>query len=185
MGDRPSAYLEGELVLLRGLERSDLTAQYLAWLNDPDVNRHLFVGRAPSTRESLEAFFDGVVKNPNVVMFAIIERESGRHIGNVKLEMYDTVSRVVDWGIVIGEKELWGRGICQEVARLTTRYAFDRLNAHKITLGVSGGHDSAVAAYENVGFQVEGRQRQQIYEMGRYVDKVLMGLLRGDLAIEE
>jgi len=42
-------FLKGKLVYLRALERSDLTERYLAWLNDPDVNEHLFVGRSPST----------------------------------------------------------------------------------------------------------------------------------------
>ncbi len=180
MNDDTRPFLSGTLVHLRGLERRDLNERYLSWLNDPEVNEHLFVGRRPSTMDSLIAFYEAASADPNVVVFAILDAESGTHIGNVKLEMYDTTSRVVDWGIMIGEKAFWGRGISQEVARVTSTWAFERWNAHKITLGVSDGNDAAVKAYENVGFKIEGRQVSQIYERGRYVDKILMGLLRED-----
>lgn len=180
MNDDTEPLLRGTLVHLRELERSDLTERYLSWLNDPEVNEHLFVGRNLSTMASLIAFYDSASANPNVVIFAIVDAETGTHIGNVKLEMYDTASRVVDWGIMIGDKAYWGRGIAQEVGRLTTAWAFERWNAHKITLGVPDGHDAAIRAYQKVGFKIEGRQRSQIYERGRHVDKILMGLLRED-----
>jgi [ribosomal protein S5]-alanine N-acetyltransferase len=183
MTDDREPFLKGTLVHLRGLSRLDLTERYLSWLNDPLVNEHLFVGRHPSTMDSLTAFYDAAAANPNVVIFAILDAETGMHIGNVKLEMYDTFSRAVDWGIMIGEKAYWGRGIAKEVGRLTCAWAFERWNAHKITLGVSDGSDAAMRAYEKVGFKIEGRQRSQILERGRYVDKILMGLLRDDAAI--
>ena len=183
MNDHTDPFLRGTLVHLRGLERRDLTERYLSWLNDPEVNEHLFVGRSPSTMASLTAFYDSASADPNVVVFAILDAESGVHIGNVKLAMYDTVSRVVDWGIMIGEKASWGHGVAQEVGRLTSAWAFERWNAHKITLGVSAGSDAAIRAYEKIGFKIEGHQRSQIYERGRYVDKILMGLLREDASI--
>jgi len=173
--------LKGKLIRLRELERRDLSEMYVAWLNDPEVNAHLFVGRSPATMDSLNAYFESNSANRNVVMFAILDGESGAHIGNVRLDMYDTLSRIVDWGIMIGEKRFWGRGIAQEVARPTLAWAFERWSAHKITLGVSYGNTAAIKACENAGFKIEGRQRSQIYEGGAYVDKILMGLLREDL----
>jgi [ribosomal protein S5]-alanine N-acetyltransferase len=181
--NHPEPFLKGTLIHLRGLERQDLNARYVSWLNDPDVNEHLFVGRRPSTMDSLIAFYDSASADPNVVIFAVLVAESGEHIGNVKLEMYDTVTRVVDWGIMIGDKAQWRRGISQEVASLTCSWAFERWNAHKITLGVSAGNEAAIRAYEKAGFKIEGRQTSQIYERGRYVDKILMGLLRKDASI--
>jgi ribosomal-protein-alanine N-acetyltransferase len=183
MNDVTVPFLKGTLVHLRRLERGDLTERYLAWLNDPEVNEHLFVGRSPSTMDSLTRFYESAAANPNVVIFAILDAETGTHIGNVKLDMYDTVSRVVDWGIMIGDKSFWGRGIAQEVGRMTSAWAFERWNAHKITLGVSEGSEAAMRAYEKVGFKVEGRQKSQILERGRYVDKILMGLLRDEASI--
>jgi [ribosomal protein S5]-alanine N-acetyltransferase len=183
MNDDTAPSLNGTLVNLRALERSDLTERYLSWLNDPQVNEHLFVGRSASTLESLTAFYDAAAANPNVVIFAILDAGTGAHIGNVKLDMYDTVSRIVDWGIMIGEKDFWGRGIAQEVARLTTAWAFERWDAHKITLGVSDGSDAAVRAYQKAGFSIEGRQKSQILERGRYIDKILMGLVRDEQSV--
>lgn len=173
--------LKGKLIRLRKLERRDLTERYVAWLNDPEVNEHLFAGRRPATMNSLNEYFESNSANPNVVMFAILDGESGIHIGNVKLDMYDDWSRVVDFGLMIGEKRFWGHGIAQEAARLTTAWAFERWNAHKITLGVSSGNPAAAKFCENAGFKIEGRQRSQIRERGGYADKIVMGMLLEDL----
>ena len=35
--------------------------------------------------------------------------------------------------------------------------------------------------YARVGFQVEGRRREQVFIEGRWVDEVVLGLLAGEL----
>jgi RimJ/RimL family protein N-acetyltransferase len=111
------------------------------------------------------------------VILAIVEKKSGQHIGNMKLGPIDWVHRRAVFGILIGEKKFWGRGIGQEVTRLAVEYAFVRLNLNRVSLGVFAEHEPAVHCYEKIGFRVEGRFREDLFRDGKYHDRLWMGLL--------
>ncbi len=174
------AFLRGSKVYLRPLERTDLNETYLGWLNDHEVTANLEVGAFPSTTQDLEAFYQGVTGSRSEVIFAIADRKSHRHIGNVKLGPINWVHRRAMFGIMIGEKQFWGRGIGQEVTRLVVEYGFQRLNLNRIDLGVLAAHEAAIRCYEAVGFKAEGTFREEMFCDGTYRDRLWMGLLRSE-----
>ncbi|TVP90393.1 GNAT family N-acetyltransferase, partial [Alkalibacterium sp.] len=69
-------------------------------------------------------------------------------------------------------------GYAEEVVRRTVDYGFYQLNLNKINLDVVDFNEKAVYIYEKVGFQVEGKQEQQLFIQGDYHDSLAMGLLR-------
>jgi RimJ/RimL family protein N-acetyltransferase len=112
------------------------------------------------------------------VIFAIVESKSDRHIGNVKLGPINWLHRRTLFGIMIGDKDSWAKGVGEEVTRLMVEYAFFRLNLHRVGLVVFEEHQSAVRCYEKVGFKIEGCLRENMFQDGRYKNHVSMGLLR-------
>jgi RimJ/RimL family protein N-acetyltransferase len=168
----------GERVYLRPLAREDLNERYLGWLNDPEVNRYLETGRFPYTQEELENFYQSVTGTRDKAMFAVIEKATDVHIGNVKLDPIHWVHRTVVFGILIGDKSAWGKGYGTEATHLTLEYAFRRLNLRKVSLGVVSTNQAAIKIYKRVGFVVEGVKRKEYYIGGEYVDALWMGLLR-------
>jgi RimJ/RimL family protein N-acetyltransferase len=179
MSDK-TAFMRGSKVYLRPLERTDLNETYLGWLNDAEVTRYLETGTFPSTMHDLEKFYEGVTGSKTEVIFAIADRKSHRHVGNVKLGPINWVHRGAMFGIMIGDKGLWGKGVGEEATRLMVDYAFRRLNLNRVTLGVFAEHKSAVRCYEKVGFRVEGTVRQDLFRDGEYKDRLWMGLLRSE-----
>lgn len=179
MPDKP-AFLSGSKSYLRPLERADLNERYLSWLNDPEITRYLETGAFPATVQDLEKFYAQVTGSPTEVIFAIAERKSDQHIGNVKLGPINWVHRRTMFGILIGDQKFWGKGIGEEVTRLMVDYAFNRLNLHRVGLVVFEEHQSAVRCYEKVGFKVEGCLREQMYLDGTYKNHLWMGLLRSE-----
>jgi [ribosomal protein S5]-alanine N-acetyltransferase len=173
-------FLVGKTIYLRPLRRADLDGAYLSWLNDPEVTRYLESGIFPQTREKLEAFYTSVTTAPDQVIVAIVDRETDRHIGNVKLGPIHWVHRKATFGILIGERDWWGRGVAQEATRLIVEYGFKRLNLRRIDLGVYADHHAAVRVYEKLGFKVEGRFREALFHEGSYKDHVWMGLLASE-----
>ena len=173
-------YAEGSLVFLRPLERTDLNERYLSWLNDPEVTRYTEVGTFPSTMADLENYYRDVVGAKNNVMLAVVDKKSGQHVGNAKLGPIQWVHRSAIFSILIGEKDLWGKGVGMEATRLMIEYGFNRLNLHRIDLGVFAEHEAAVKCYEKVGFKVEGRMREDLFQGGEYRDRLWMGLLRSE-----
>jgi ribosomal-protein-alanine N-acetyltransferase len=181
---RKAAFAEGPLVFLRPLERSDLNDRYLSWLNDPEVTRYTETGMFPSTAEDLEKYYRDVCGSRNQVMLAIVDKKSGQHIGNVKLGPIHWIHRNATFGILIGEKKFWGKGVGLEATNLMVEYGFNRLNLHRIDLGVFADHEAAVRCYEKAGFKVEGRMREDLFRGGEngghYKDRLWMGLLRSE-----
>ncbi len=180
-----TAFAEGTLVVLRPLERADLNERYLGWLNDPEVTRYTETGIFPSTAEDLDNYYRSVTGSKNDVMLAVVDKKSGRHIGNVKLGPIHWVHRRATFGILIGEKDCWGRGVGLEATRLMVEYGFQRLNLNRIDLGVFAEHEAAVRCYEQAGFKVEGRMREDLFLDGEYKDRLRMGLLRAEYKPEK
>jgi [ribosomal protein S5]-alanine N-acetyltransferase len=171
-------FVQGSRVYLRPLERDDLNARYLSWLNDPEVTRYLEVGTFPTTVRDLEKFYDEVTGSRNQVILAVVDKKSAQHIGNVKLGPIHWIHRCATFGIMIGDKKFWGKGAGLEATTLMVDYGFDRLNLRRIDLGVFSDHDAAVRCYEKAGFKVEGRMRESLFRNGKYVDRLWMALLR-------
>lgn len=173
-------FLIGKTIYLRPLRRADLDGAYLAWLNDPEVTRYLESGVFPQTREQLETFYDAVTRASDQVIVAVVDRETDKHIGNVKLGPIHWVHRKATFGILIGERAWWGRGVGQEATRLMVEYAFRQLNLRRIDLGVYADHAAAVRVYEKLGFKEEGRFREALFHEGAYKDHLWMGLLASE-----
>jgi ribosomal-protein-alanine N-acetyltransferase len=173
-------FISGRQIYLMPLERSHLNEKYLGWLNDADTSRYLESGIFPNTMKELEQFYDQTAGSRDQVMLAVAEAETGEHIGNVKLGPINWTHRKATFGILIGEKRFWGRGIGTEATRLMIEYGFFRLNLRRIELGVNAEHDAAVRVYEKVGFKVEGRHRESLFCDGRYRDSLWMGILRSE-----
>ncbi|MCL6649954.1 MAG: pseudaminic acid synthase [Chloroflexi bacterium] len=171
-------FLQGVRVALRPLTLADATPTYVNWLNDPAVTRYLEVGKFPATLESVCAYLATFENNPTALAFAIIERASGQHIGNVTLNHIDPVHRTADTGLLIGEKSFWGQGLAYEAWGLLLAYAFDRLNLHKVVAGAIAENRASIRTLEKLGFRPEGRFRAEKWVEGRYVDTVRLGLLR-------
>ena len=171
-------YLLGTKIYLRGLERADITGNWFQWFNDQEVTRYMTNGAFPNSVEGITRFYEHVVNSPNDAVFAIVDRSSNAHVGNIGIHRIDWINRVGEYGTVIGEKSAWGKGFGTEATELILAHAFCRLNLHKVFLGVHAEHAAAIRLYEKVGFVHEGRMRQEVYRDGRYYDKVLMGILQ-------
>jgi len=175
-----AAFVQGEQLYLRPLERADLNEHYLGWLNDPEVMRYMETGTFPTTVQDLDKFYQDVTGSRSQVILAVVDKKSDQHIGNIKLGPIHWIHRYGTFGMLIGDKNFWGKGAGQEATRLAVEYGFYRLNLRRIDLGVFAEHASAVRCYEKVGFQVEGRLRQDLFHGGEYKDRLWMGLLRSE-----
>jgi RimJ/RimL family protein N-acetyltransferase len=65
-----------------------------------------------------------------------------------------------------------------EALTLLINFLFFYYNMNKIRLSVHVNNEAAIRCYERLGFQHEGRSREELFQDGRYHDVCLMGLLR-------
>jgi len=165
----------GQKTRLRAIERSDIPT-FLRWFNDPEVRQYLSM-YLPLSEAQEERWFERQLEDDSSHVFAI-ETADGVHIGNVGLHDIDWKNRRALCGIVIGEKEYWNRGYGADALRTLLRFAFEELNLHRVFLHVFDFNERAIRCYEKVGFRHEGRLRQARFTEGRYVDELVMAVLR-------
>ena len=172
------SFLKGERIFLRPMSSSDVNQRYLSWINDAQIARFIDAGFFPTTKKDLDEYYRNIKLSKSDIMFAIVENKNRKHIGNVKLGGINWVHRFADLGILIGDKACHGKGFGTEACILVLEYAFKRLNLNKVFLGCHSNNIAAIKAYKKVGFKIEGRLRKMLNVDGKYVDKVLMGILQ-------
>lgn len=175
----------GDRIRFRAVEREDLP-NFLEWINDPEVKQGLGV-YLPLSMMDEEAWLEGVRKRPPDEHNLVIEvKEKGteegqttwRMIGGCGYFKLDNRNRSSEFGIMIGDKSYWNQGYGTEAVRLLVKHGFDTLNLHRIYLRVLENNPRAIRAYEKAGFTHEGRQRQADYKNGRYLDLLVMSILK-------
>jgi len=170
-------FIDGQLLFLRDFRSSDLTDEYQRWLSDAEVIRYIDSRFRPPSRESLEGYLRKVQSDERTLFFAMVAKDAGRLIGTVKLGPIHPVHRYADLGILIGDKSYWRRGFATEAIALTTRFAFDRLNLHKVTANCYAPNLGSLAAFQKVGFVLEGRRLSHCFLDGEYVDFLHFGIV--------
>jgi RimJ/RimL family protein N-acetyltransferase len=171
-------FLIGPTVYLRPLEPQDAPT-LTPWFNDAEVNRFMLRSRPMSVVEE-EAFLRRMAESDSDVLLGIVLRENDRLVGGTGFHKIDARNRHASFGITIGAKDLWSKGLGSEATRLMVGYAFGTLNLNRVWLEVYEYNPRAVRVYEKIGFRVEGRLRQDTFRDGRYWDTLLMGILRDE-----
>lgn len=166
--------LQGEQIFLRRLTEDDATQDYVDWMNDPEVNQYLESRFYTQTVESTKAFIRSVT-NDNNFQFGIFEKETGKHIGNIKVGSINHYHKYADVGFLIGDKSYWGRGIATEAIYLVSEFAFKTLKLHKLWGGAYSPNIGSMKAFLKNGYQQEGAKKNQYLCHGEYVDDVLFG----------
>jgi len=170
----------GELVKLGPIER-DYLPSYVAWLNDWDVRRFLAPNLPhPYTIQDEEDWFNHQRNDASSRHFAILTLAEGKLIGNCGLHQIDWSNRHAIFGIVIGDKNYWGKGFGTDATRTILRYAFEEANFHRVALEVFDFNPRGMRVYERCGFKLEGTRRQALFREGAWHDEHIMAILRDE-----
>ena len=115
--------------------------QVKRWLADPAIadGLNLEPGSGPGPREELFGVF----------------LPKGRLIGAVRLHRLDHKANQGSFGVFIGDRRLWGKGLGTEASRQAVQLLFAR-GAARVRIAVLSNNDRALATYRKIGFQVVG-----------------------------
>lgn len=145
--------IETPRLILRSLDEGDATEDYLGWLRDPEVFRFLEVRFAEEqSLRSLRDFIAEANGNPDELLLGICLRDSGRHIGNIKLGPIARQHGRAELGFLIGDRREWGKGYASEAIDLLTRFAHRTLGLAKVTSGCYGMNIGSAKALEKAGY---------------------------------
>jgi len=170
--------LSDDLIYLRKLESTDLD-QTWTWINDPGV--YLKIGsQVPISKSAQQKWFERVDQSSDKIILAICLKEGDVHVGNVSLDSIENRHRTARLSIFVGDTAQRGKSIGTRAIKLLANYAFSFLNLNRIWCKATDGDEQIVRFYENLGFKQEGVMRQHEFIDGKYVDKMIFGLLKDE-----
>ena len=163
---------------LRPFGREHVTQEYIDWFNDPEVTEYNRHGSVKYTLELALEYLDEVQHSSGSIVFAIIAKDTNRHIGNISLQKIDLLSRNAEYAVIIGNKEYWGKGIAKEASRLILQHGFKELNLHRIYCGTPVKNIPMKKLAASLGFVQEGIRKEAMFKNGEFVDVIEYGLLK-------
>jgi RimJ/RimL family protein N-acetyltransferase len=172
-GER-QALIIGKRLCLRKVRLDDAEGPYLSWMNDPETLQYTESRFEPWSKERLQSYIAEINKNPQFIFLAITLRDSGRHIGNIKLGPIGKDSNgdlVGDVGFIIGAKECWGQGYAAESIQLLADYAFSPLKLDKVTASCYAVNIAAIKTLKKAGFE-QLKKNDKYPSRGKLMDTV-------------
>ena len=113
--------------------------------------------------------------NPNY----LIIRYSDTRIGYVRLSNYSEVNRNIMVGVDIAP-EYRGQGLGKLTYEKLIPYLFEKYSLHKISLEVLSTNVVAINLYKKVGFEYEGTKHDEVYKNGKWVDSIIMSIIKNN-----
>lgn len=164
--------LIGNQVYLRPLQMADVTDEYVSWMNDYEIVKYTESRFVAHTYQSIKDF----VRKANTSdthTFAIIAKDTEKHIGNIKLGGINEHHRFGDIGLIIGHEEYFGRGIGTECICLVTDFAFNTIRLHKVWCGIYENNISSIRAFEKAGWEKYATDLNKCLFEGSYINCLL------------
>ena len=176
-------FLETVRLDLKPLDSSFVSQTYVNWMNDPEVNRYLESGGDYSLTK-LKDYLEQVEKEA-ILFWAIVLKDSGKHIGNIKIDPVSHRNRTGEYGILVGDRSEWGKGYAKEASKAIMDFCFSGdLNLRKITLGFVIDNIGAHRLYQDLGFVQEGLLKKHAIHGGKWCDIMRMAAFNPNLKIE-
>jgi len=164
----------GDRIYLSPISLEDIDV-FMNWVNDPEMAYFtMFHSRIISLLNEKETV-ESLAKGGNT--FSIVTQEENKVIGNCSFFRINESDRTAEIGIIIGEKDYWGKGYGSDALRLLLKFGFENRNYNNICLHVYSFNERAIACYEKVGFKKQGICREALIRGNKKYDLVYMDIL--------
>lgn len=171
--------LRGKEIVLKPLDINQ-AGNYLCWLKDLQVNRFLKMDFSGLNLKKEREYIKNSLLNKSKLNWAIYTK-GGIHIGNTGLHDIDKKKNLkAIWGIFIGDRNYWGKGLGTDVLKTVLKYCFIKLKLNRVELGVFKFNPRAIKCYEKCGFKQEGIKKQAVRKNGKFIDEIIMGIIKSE-----
>lgn len=171
------------MIELKYFDRTDFK-QLINWIDSQAFliqwSGHAF--EFPLTESQLEKYIENANKDyADSFVYKVIDQDSGTTIGHISLGRIDRVNKSARIGkVLIGEQNVRGKGIGQQMMKEVLKVAFNELQLHRVTLGVFDFNLPAIACYEKIGFEKEGLLRDSTKFGNEYWSQWEMSMLEDE-----
>jgi RimJ/RimL family protein N-acetyltransferase len=167
-----AVFLRGDEITLRTIEEEDVEFLRDA-INLPEVRQGLTTAY-PLNAEQEREFFEERISNQEDVNLAICA--DGKIAGIIGLHDLNQRAGTCEVGLWLAP-EYHGQGYGTEASRMLTDHAFRELRMHRVQARVLATNEASARIWEKLGFEEEGRHRDEAFTGGEHVDMRYFGVL--------
>jgi RimJ/RimL family protein N-acetyltransferase len=134
----------------------------------------------PSSMDYQKKWFENLKNDQLNQRFAIYTEEAGL-IGTANIVEIDWKNNHAFHGMMLGDKDLRGKGYGIDTIMTIMRYTFEELHLERLDGSMIEYNDISLNIYlKKCGWKEEGRQRNWYFRKNRYWDKIIVGVTRDD-----
>jgi len=149
----PEVNIEGKLVRIREKKVEDIPDEY-AWRVDEELSR------LDATRPLTMSYDDFLKYSKEEMQFPnfrskrlAVETIEGVHIGNVMYYDLNMRNSETELGIMIGNKEYWGKGYGTDIVKTLLKHLFEDLKLERVYLHTLAWNYRAQSSFSKSGFR--------------------------------
>lgn len=170
--------LEGRRIRLRALADRDVPGLFEIF-GDPEAMRYWSappLADAAAARALLEEI-RGYFSTRTLFQWGIARRDDDRLLGTTTLYHIDEQHRRGEIGFAVA-RTYWGHRYASEAVTTLVRFAFERLDLHRLEADPDPQNIASIRVLEKQGFKYEGLLRERYLLNGVAMDAAYYGLLR-------
>jgi RimJ/RimL family protein N-acetyltransferase len=170
-----------ELHSFGSVKKSEIAKDYLAWLNDLEVVKPIAspILLKPKSLDFIDESYARFTQE-NCRGFFIKTLPENKFIGTVKLDKIDSHNNSGEIGIMIGNKNMWGKGIATQAFEIMLFFAFNDLKLHRVYGGTGAKNNAMKKVFLTLGFKEEGILRDANKIDEKYSDTNLYSILESE-----
>lgn len=171
--------IKGGKVLLRAIKKEDLPLLH-KWSNDPEINYMLGGWHFPSSEVDQEKWFNSLSLTSNNQRFAIETEELGL-IGMANLVDINWKDRNAFHGMLLGDKDMRGKGYGVDTILTINKYAFEELGLMRMNGSMISFNEASIGVYtKKCGWKVEGTKKNHYFRKNQWWDQIVVGITKDD-----
>ena len=143
-------------LLLRHLALSDLDGLFMLY-SDPEIRQYFPEGvlNFEDTKEELEWHMNGHPRHPELGLWAVIHKETGKFIGRCGLLPWEIDGKLEIEIAYLLDKKFWHQGLATEAANGIMKYAFRKLHLSRLICLIDPDNIPSRRVAERIGMTLE------------------------------
>jgi len=171
--------IKGKKITLRAIEQEDLKTLH-QWANDPYINNMIGGWHFPTSMKDQQKWFDNLSVSSLHQRFAIEVNDLGI-IGTANLVDINWKDKNAFHGMLLGDKDIRGKGYAVDTIMTIMRYAFEELGLNRLDGSIIEYNEASFGVYiKKCGWREEGVQREWYFRNNRFWNKKIVGVTKKD-----
>jgi len=168
----------GKKIILRAIEEDDLVLLH-KWANDPQTQDIMGDIHFPSSIDFHKEWYKKI-KDDNLNLRLAIDTGIGL-IGLSTIINIDWKNKHAWHGIMLGDKDIRGKGYGIDTVMTTMRYAFDEMGLERLESSIIEYNLISYSLYcKKLGWKQEGIKINHKYSKGKFWNIIMIGITKDD-----